>query len=69
MITIKNDRQTLTFNAVEDNAFARMLKVIYCSTCHSSQGMTINEPDMIHEFETYSQNMTYVALLEQLKKV
>jgi 5-methylcytosine-specific restriction enzyme A len=68
MITIKNDRQTLTFNAVEDNAFSRMFRVAYCSTCHSSQGMTINEPYMIHEFERYSQNMTYVALSRATEK-
>ena len=62
MITIKNDRQTLTFDAVDDNTFARMFRVAYCSTCHSAQGLTINQPYMIHEFERYSQNMTYVAL-------
>ena len=41
-----------------------MFRVAYCSTYHSSQGLTINEPYMIHEFERHSQNMTYVALSE-----
>ena len=68
MITIKNDRQTLTFNAVEDHAFQRLFRVAYCSTCHSSQGRTINEPYMIHEFERYNQNMKYVALSRATEK-
>ena len=68
MVTIKNDRQTLAFNAVEDNAFARLFRVAYCSTCRSSQGLTINQPYMIHEIERYGQNMTYIALSRATEK-
>ena len=60
---------TLTFDAVDDNTFARIFRVAYFSTCHSAQGLTINKSYMIHGFERYSQNMTYAASSRAPEKI
>ena len=62
IITIQNENKKITFNAVNDNIFQRCFRVAYATTCHSSQGMTINKPYLIHQFNRYTDKMKYVAL-------
>ena len=42
--------------------FQKYFLVAYATTTHSSQGMTINEPYTIHEFDRMDQRLKYVAL-------
>ena len=39
-----------------------MFYLAYCITTHKSQGMTIDQPYCIHEFEKFDERMKYVAL-------
>ena len=36
--------------------------VAYATTCHSSQGLTIDKPYLIHQWNRYTNKMRYVAL-------
>ena len=62
MITIQNENKTIKFDAVNNDAFQRCFRVAFATTCHSSQGMTINEPYLIHQWDRYTNKMRYVAL-------
>ena len=61
-ITIQNTNKSITFDAAKDNAFQRYFRVAFATTCHSSQGMSIREPYLIHEWNRYTNKMRYVAL-------
>ena len=62
IITIQNDYKTKEINAVENSTFQRYFRVGYGGTCHSNQGLTINKPYLIHQWDRYNDNMKYVAL-------
>ena len=62
IITIQNENKTIKFDAVKDDVFQRCFRVAFATTCHSSQGMTINEPYLIHQWNRYTIKMRYVAL-------
>jgi hypothetical protein len=62
IITIQNDYKTKEVNAVENSTFQRYFRVGYGGTCHSNQGLTINKPYLIHQWDRYNDNMKYVAL-------
>jgi hypothetical protein len=47
-ITIKNDRNEVI---IEFSEFQKKIRVGYAFTTHSCQGMTINEPYTIHDFD------------------
>ena len=61
-ITIQNTNKSITFNAAENNAFQRYFRVAFATTCHSSQGLSIREPYLIHQWKRYTNKMKYVAL-------
>ncbi len=42
--------------------FQKYFLVAYATTTHSSQGMTINEPYTIHEWDRMDQRLKYVVL-------
>ena len=64
MIAITNEFKTIKFDAVENNAFQRCFRVAYCTTIHSSQGLSIGESYLIHQWnnENFDQRLKYVAL-------
>ena len=62
IITIQNENKTIKFDAVKDDVFQRCFRVAFATTCHSSQGMTINEPYLIHQWNRYTNKMRYVSL-------
>ena len=64
IITIKNEFKTIQFDAVENNSFQRCFRVAYCTTIHSSQGLSIGESYLIHQWnnENFDQRLKYVAL-------
>ena len=68
IITIKNKRVKMIFNAVKNGMFQRCFRVCYCSTVHINQGITINKPYMIWEWERFSDKMKYVALTRSTNK-
>ena len=42
--------------------FVKMFNVAYCITTHRAQGMSIDEPYTIYEFELFDERLRYVAL-------
>jgi energy-coupling factor transporter ATP-binding protein EcfA2 len=62
IITIQNDKNIIEFDAAGDDAFQRCFRVAYATTCHSSQGLTINEGYLIHQWNRYTNKMKYVSL-------
>ena len=59
---MKIKRRKNIFDAVNDNAFQRRFRVAFAATCHSSQGLSIKEPYLIHQWNLYTNKMRYVAL-------
>ncbi len=47
---------------INHNEFQKYFSVAYATTIHSSQGMSINEPYWIHEWDRLDQRLLYVAL-------
>ena len=47
--------------------FQKLFYVAYCITSHKSQGISINQPYTIHEFERFTPEMRYVALSRATK--
>ena len=64
-ITIQNDRNEIT---IESSDFQKLFRVGYCFTCHSVQGMSIDKPYTIHEWERMHKKLKYVALSRATKK-
>jgi ATP-dependent exoDNAse (exonuclease V) alpha subunit len=63
-ITIKNDRNEIVIDA---NDFQKLFRIGYAFTTHSSQGMSIDKPYTIHEFNRMSKKLKYVALSRSTK--
>jgi hypothetical protein len=63
-IHLKNDTASII---IDVSKFQKLFYVAYCITTHKSQGMSINGPYTIHEFEKYSPEMRYVALSRSTK--
>jgi len=62
IITIQNENKIIQFNVFKDDAFQRCFRVAFATTCHSSQGLSIREPYLIHQFNRYTNKMKYVSL-------
>ena len=64
MITISNEFKRIKFDAVENNAFQRCFSVAYCTTIHSSEGLSIGENYVIHQWNNanFDQRLKYVFL-------
>jgi ATP-dependent exoDNAse (exonuclease V) alpha subunit len=63
-LTIKNDTNEIVIGADE---FQKLFRIGYDFTTHSSQGMSIDEPYTIHEFNRMSKKLKYVALSRSTK--
>ncbi len=48
---------------INHNEFQKYFLVAYATTIHSSQGMSIDEPYSIHDWDRLDQRLLYVALL------
>ena len=64
-ITVKNDRNEVI---ISKDDFQKLFRVGYAFTTHSCQGMTINEPYTIHDFDRMHKKLKYVALSRATKK-
>ncbi len=64
-ITINNDRNEVI---IAKDDFQKLFRVGYVFTTHSCQGMTINEPYTIHDFDRMHKKLKYVALSRATKK-
>jgi len=63
-IIIKNDRNEIKIKADE---FQKNFRIGYAFTCHSAQGLSIDTPYTIHEFNRMDQKLKYVALSRATK--
>ena len=63
-MTVKNDRKVI----IKSSGFQTLFCVGYAFTTHSCQGMTINEPYTIHDFDRMHKKLKYVALSRATKK-
>ena len=63
-ITIQNRNKNITFDVVKGNAFQRCFRICYCTSIHSSQGSSIGEKYLIHQFNksNFDQLLKYVSL-------
>ena len=64
-ITFKIDGNKIT---IQSSYFQKLFRVGYCFTCHSVQGMSIDKPYTIHEWERMHKKLKYVALSRATKK-
>ena len=64
-MTIKNDRNEVIIKSSE---FQKLFRVGYAFTTHSCQGMTINEPYTIHDFDRMHKKLIMLHLVEPQKK-
>ena len=44
------------------NEFQKYFRCAYCTTVHSSQGLSIDEKYTLHEWNKYNVHLKYVAL-------
>ena len=63
-LIIKNDRNEIKIKADE---FQKLFRVGFAFTCHSCQGMSIDKPYTIHEFNRMDKKLKYVALSRATK--
>jgi ATP-dependent exoDNAse (exonuclease V) alpha subunit len=63
-ITMKNDRNEIVVHAEN---FQKFFRIGYAFPTHSSQGMSIDKPYTIHEFNRMSKKLKYVALSRSTK--
>ena len=66
VISIKNDNEVFTIEA--SKVFQRFFRVAFCTTIHCSQGLSIDHPYTIHEWNKLDQKLKYVALSRATKK-
>ena len=64
IITIQNDKNVIEFDAVGDDAFQRCFRVAFCTSIHSSQGLSIGDNYLIHQWNhpNFDQRLKYVSL-------
>jgi ATP-dependent exoDNAse (exonuclease V) alpha subunit len=63
-LTIVNDRNKIVIHA---DQFQKLFRIGYAFTTHSSQGLSIDKPYTIHEFNRMSKKLKYVALSRSTK--
>jgi 5-methylcytosine-specific restriction enzyme A len=63
-IIIKNDRNEIK---IKTDEFQKLFRIGYAFTTHSAQGMSIDKPYTIHEFNKMDQKLKYVALSRATK--
>jgi energy-coupling factor transporter ATP-binding protein EcfA2 len=63
-LTITNDRNEMI---IKEDQFQYLFRIGYAFTTHSSQGMSIDKPYTIHEFNRMSKKLKYVALSRSTK--
>jgi signal peptidase I len=63
-IIINNDRNEIKIKADE---FQKLFRIGYAFTTHSAQGMSIDKPYTIHEFNRMSKKLKYVSLSRSTK--
>jgi nitrogen regulatory protein PII-like uncharacterized protein len=63
-ITVQNNRNEVI---IESSDFQKLFRVGYAFTAHSCQGLTINEPYTIHEFDIMHKKLKYVVLSRSSK--
>jgi 5-methylcytosine-specific restriction endonuclease McrA len=63
-IIIKNDRNEIK---IKSDEFQKLFRIGYAFTTHSAQGMSIDKPYTIHEFNKMDQKLKYVALSRATK--
>ena len=66
VVSIKNDNEVFTIEA--SKVFQRLFRVAFCTTIHCSQGLSIDHPYTIHEWNKLDQKLKYVALSRATKK-
>ena len=64
-ITIQNDRNEIT---IQKDDFQKLFRVGYSFTVHSCQGMSIETPYTIWEWERLNKKLKYVALSRAVRK-
>ena len=64
-ITIQNDRNEITITKDE---FQKLFSVGYAFTIHACQGMIIDKPYTIYEWEQLNKKLKYVALSRATQK-
>ena len=64
IITIQNENKTIKFDAVDDDVFQRCFRICYATSIHSSQGISISEAYLIHQWNhpNFDQRLKYVSL-------
>jgi len=63
-VTMKNDRNEVVVHAEN---FQKFFRIGYAFTTHSAQGLSIDKPYTIHEFNRMSKKLKYVALSRSTK--
>ena len=63
-IIIKNDRNEIK---IKSDEFQKLFRIGYAFTTHSAQGMSIDKPYTIHEFNRMDQKLKYVSLSRATK--
>ena len=73
-VVTKINTQEITFKIdgneiiIQKDDFQKLFRVGYCFTCHSVQGMSIDKPYTIYEWERMHKKLKYVALSRATKK-
>jgi ATP-dependent exoDNAse (exonuclease V) alpha subunit len=58
-VVVKNEFKTLS---IPKSKFNKIFLMAFCITTHKSQGLSLNEPYCIHEFEKFDKKLKYVSL-------
>ena len=65
-LTIKNDEYNKEM-IIKADQFQYLFRIGYAFTTHSSQGLSIDKPYTIHEFDRMNKKLKYVALSRSTK--
>ena len=62
-IEVKNTLKNIVkHTSIKKDDFSKLFNLAFCITTHKSQGLSIDEPYCIHEFQKFGKRMKYVAL-------